>query len=102
MSSRWLPPSSSSFDRRDHGRLGGMPVTMRLEPLRDGVDTHGWYAYDKYRTPIALAVRQEGSDVHAVELTESQGRLERTSAGGSLIGTWLDKEGRQRLPVIFQ
>ena len=97
------PPPPAGFDRRElHGRLGGALVTMKLEPLRDGVETHGWYAYDKYRTPIALAVHQEGSDVHAVEQTASQGRFDLTSAGGSLAGTWTDKDGNKRLPVILQ
>jgi hypothetical protein len=95
------PPAT--FDSRElRGRLGGMPITMKLEPMRDGVETHGWYAYDKYRTPIALTVSKEGSDVHAAEQAGSQGRFDLTPAGGSLAGTWTDKDGSKRLPVILQ
>jgi hypothetical protein len=51
---------------------------------------------------LALAVRQEGSDVLAVEQTGSQGHFELMIEGGSLVGTWPDKDNGQRLPVIFQ
>ena len=95
------PPSN--FDGRElHGRVGGLPVTMKLEPLRAGADTAGWYAYDKYRTPIALTVRQEGGALHASEKTETQGRFELSANGGTLTGTWSDKSDRKRLPVILQ
>jgi hypothetical protein len=97
------PAPPATFDRRElHGRLGGMPVTMKLEPLREGVETRGWYAYDKYRAPIELSVRQEGGEVRATERTESQGRFELRPAGGSLAGTWSDKDDRKQLAVILQ
>jgi hypothetical protein len=97
------PPPPASFDTRElHGRLGGLAVTMKLEPLHEGVETRGWYAYDKYRTPIALVVRREGRSVHAVEQTEARGRFELTPAGGTLTGTWSDKDDRKQLPVILQ
>jgi hypothetical protein len=73
-----------------------------LKAPRDGVETLGWYAYDKSRAPIALTVSKDGRDVHAVEQTASQGRFDLTPAGGSLAGTWTDKDGHKRLPVILQ
>ena len=97
------PAPAATFAGRDlHGRLAGMPVTMKLEPLRDGVETHGSYEYDKFHTPIALSVRKEGSEVRAVEQTDSRGAFELTPAGGSLVGTWQDKDHHKRLPVILQ
>jgi hypothetical protein len=97
------PAPPARFDRRElHGRVGGAAITMKLEPLREGADTAGWYAYDKYRTPIKLAVRLEGGQVVAVEQTASQGRFELTIAGGSLAGTWADKDRHKQLPAIVQ
>ncbi len=97
------PTPSAAFDGRElHGRVGGAAVTMKLEPLRDGAETRGWYAYDKYRTPIALAVHREGSEVVAVEQAASQGKFELTIAGGSLAGTWSDKDRRKTLPAVVQ
>ena len=97
------PPPPSTFAGRDlHGRLAGMAVTMKLEPPREGVQTRGSYEYDKFHTPIALSVRKEGSELHAVEQTDSQGEFELTPAGGSLVGTWQDKAHRKRLSVILQ
>jgi hypothetical protein len=97
------PPPAAFAGRELHGRLAGMPITMKLEPLRDGVETKGWYAYDKFHMPIALSLRKEGgAQVHAVEQAESRGEFDLTAAGGSLVGTWQDKEHRKRLPVILQ
>ena len=97
------PPPLSTFAGRDlHGRLAGMAVTMRLEPPREGAETRGTYEYDKFHTPIALSVRKEGSELRAVERTDSQGEFELTPNGGSLVGTWQDKAHRQRLSVILQ
>jgi len=97
------PPPSAAFDQRAlHGTLGGMPITMKLEPLREGADTRGSYAYDKYRTPIAIVVRRDGSQVLGTEQTTSQGRFDLTISGGTLAGTWADKDGRKNLPVILQ
>ena len=97
------PPPAGVDQRELHGLLGGMAITMRLEPLRDGVDTHGSYVYDKYRTPIALVVRRDGdSQIRATEQTASQGRFDLTIAGGTLAGTWSDKDRRKELPVILQ
>ena len=97
-------PPPAAFDQRElHGQMGGMAITMRLEPLRDGVDTRGSYVYDKYRTPIALVVRRDGdSQIRATEQTASQGRFDLTIAGGTLAGTWSDKDRRKELPVILQ
>ena len=97
------PPPPSTFAGRDlHGRLAGMAVTMKLEPLREGAETRGSYEYDKFHTPIALSVRKEGSELRAVERTDSQGEFELAPAGGSLVGTWQDKGHDKRLPVILQ
>lgn len=97
------PAPPARFDGRElHGRLGGAAITMKLEPLHEGADTQGWYAYDRYRTPIRLAVRLEGGQVVAVEETASQGRFELTIAGGSLAGTWADKDRHKELPAIVQ
>ena len=93
------PPPAPFAGRELHGRLAGMAVTMRLEPPRDGADTHGSYEYDKFHTPIALTVRKEGSQLRAFE---QAGEFELTPAGGSLAGTWQDKDHRKRLPVILQ
>jgi len=79
-----------------------MPITMTLGPLREGAPARGTYAYDKYSRPIALEVRQDGSEIRATEQTASQGVFDFTIAGGSLVGTWSDKDGRKRLPVIVQ
>jgi hypothetical protein len=75
---------------------------MKIEPLRAGARTHGWYMYDKYRVPIALEIDQAGDEIDAVEQTASQGRFELTPAGGSLAGTWTDKGRAKRLPVLLQ
>ena len=75
---------------------------MKLEPLHEGADTQGWYAYDRYRTRIKLAVQLQGGQVVAVEQTASQGRFELTIAGGSLAGTWADKDRSKELPVVVQ
>ncbi|MBU1360475.1 MAG: hypothetical protein KKC85_12085 [Gammaproteobacteria bacterium] len=97
------PPPPDNIDGRElHGRLGNMAITMKLEPFQDGVETRGWYAYDKYRTPIALAVRKDGDDVQAVEQTTGRGRFDLTPAGASLAGTWSDKDERKELPVVLQ
>jgi len=97
------PPPSPAFDQRElHGTLGGMPITMKLEPLRDGADTRGHYAYDRYRAPIAIVVRRDGSQIRGSEQTTSQGRFDLTISGGTLVGTWADKDGRKNLPVILQ
>lgn len=97
------PPPPATFDRRElHGTLAGKPITMKLEPLHAGADTRGSYAYDKYRTPIALVVRQDDSQVFATEQTASQGRFNLTIAGGTLAGTWTAKGGDKPLPVILQ
>ena len=93
------PPPAPFAGRELHGRLAGMAVTMRLEPPRDGADTHGSYEYDKFHTPIALTVRKEGNQLRAFE---QAGEFELTLAGGSLAGTWQDKDHRKRLPVILQ
>ena len=93
-------PKPGALDHRElHGRLGGIPITMKLE-LREGVLAKGWYAYDKFHTPIALSVRQAGGGVEADEQTESKGHFDLTPAGGSLVGTWADKH--KKLPVIVQ
>lgn len=96
------PPASTFADRELHGRLGGLPITMKLEPLRDGAASPGWYAYDKYRTPVQLTVRKEGDALSAVEQTTAAGHFELTPAGGSLAGTWSDKARSKELPVILQ
>jgi hypothetical protein len=97
------PPPSPAFDQRElHGTLGGMPITMKLEPLRDDADTRGRYAYDRYRTPIAIVVRRDGSQVLGTEQAASQGRFDLTISGGTLVGTWADVDGRKRLSVILQ
>jgi hypothetical protein len=97
------PAPPARFDGRElHGRVGGAAITMRLEPLREGVDTPGWYAYDKYRTPIKLAVRLQGGEVVATEQAASQGRFTLTIAGGTLAGTWTDKDHAKELPAIVQ
>jgi len=99
----YAPPPSPAFDQRElHGTLGGMPITMKLEPLRDGADTRGHYAYDRYRAPIAIVVRRDGSQIRGSEQTTSQGRFDLTISGGTLVGTWADKDGRKNLPVILQ
>jgi hypothetical protein len=96
-------PPPAAFDRRElHGTLAGQPITMTLEPLHAGADTRGHYAYDKYRTPIALVVRQEGSQLLATEQTASEGRFDLTISGGTLAGTWTGKGGDKALPVILQ
>ena len=96
-------PPPSTFGGRDlHGRLAGTAVTMKLEPLREGVETRGSYEHDKFHTPIALSVRKEGGEVRAVEGTDSQGEFELAPNGGSLVGTWQDKGHDKRLPVILQ
>ena len=97
------PPPPSTFAGRDlHGWLAGMAVTMKLEPLRERVETRGSYEYDKFHTPIALSVRKEGGELRAVERTDSQGEFELRPNGGSLVGTWQDKDHRKRLSVILQ
>ena len=93
------PPPAPFAGRELHGRLAGMAVTMRLEPPRDGADTRGSYEYDKFHAPIALTVRKEGSQLRAFE---QAGEFELAPAGGSLAGTWQDKDHRKRLPVILQ
>ena len=97
------PAPPARFDGRElHGRVGGAAITMKLEPLREGVDTPGWYAYDKYRTPIRLAVQLQGGQVVATEQAASQGRLELTIAGGTLAGTWTNKDHTRELPAVVQ
>jgi hypothetical protein len=97
------PPPPSRFDQRElHGRLNGLSITMKLDPLRDGAETRGWYSYDKYHVPIALTVSNAGDEIDAVEQTATQGRFELTPAGGSLAGTWADKGRGKRLPVLLQ
>ena len=96
------PPPPALAGRELHGRLGGMAVTMKLEPPRDGVETRGWYAYDRFHAPIPLAVRREDSELRVVEQADSRGEFQLTPAGGSLVGTWQDKEHRRQLPVILQ
>ncbi len=93
------PPLPPFAGRELHGRLAGLAVTMKLEPLRDGADTRGTYEYDKFRTPIPLTVRKEGSEVRAFE---QAGEFELTPAGGSLVGIWRDKDHRKELAVILQ
>ncbi len=93
------PPPPPFAGRELHGRLAGLAVTMKLEPLRDGADTRGTYEYDKFHTPIPLTVRKEGSEVRAFE---QAGEFELTPAGGSLVGTWRDKDHRKELAVILQ
>ena len=94
------PPPPATFAGRElHGRLAGLAVTMKLEPPRDGVDTHGTYEYDKFHTPIPLTLRKEGDTLRAFE---QAGEFELTPAGGSLVGTWRDKDHRKDLPVILQ
>jgi hypothetical protein len=96
------PPPAPFAGRELHGRVAGAAVTMRLEPLREGVDTRGSYAYDKFRIPIALSVRQGGGQVTAIEQADSRGEFELTPSGGALVGTWRDKDHRRMLPVILQ
>jgi hypothetical protein len=97
------PAPPARFDGRElHGRVGGAAITMRLEPLRDGVDTAGWYAYDKYGTRIPLAVQLQDGEVVATEQAASQGRFSFTIAGGALAGTWADKDHGKELPAIIQ
>ena len=94
------PPPPATFAGRElHGRLAGLAVTMKLEPPRDGADTHGTYEYDKFHTPIPLTLRKEGDTLRAFE---QAGEFELTPAGGSLVGTWRDKDHRKDLPVILQ
>lgn len=96
------PPPAGPGRRELHGQLAGLPITMTLGPLRERAEEDGSYAYDKYRAPIALRVSRDGSQVHAVERSAGAGSFELTIAGGSLVGTWSDKDGRRRLPVILQ
>lgn len=96
------PAPPPPLGRELHGRLGGLAITMKLEPLRDGVDTGGWYAYDKYRTHIALTVHKDGDTLRATEQTASQGRFDLTIAGGALAGTWTDKDDRKLLSVVAE
>lgn len=97
------PAPPNRFDGRElHGRVGGAAITMKLDPLREGVDTPGWYAYDKYRTPIRLSVRQQGGDVVATEQGAGHGRFELTIGGGTLAGTWADQKHDKALPAIVQ
>jgi len=97
------PAPAAGFGQRElHGRLAGMPITMALGPLRAGAQEAGHYVYDKIRTPIALTVSRDGDQIRATEQTASQGVFDLTIAGGSLVGTWSDKNGRKRLPVIVQ
>lgn len=97
------PPPPARFDGRElHGRIGGAAVTMKLEPLREGVDTRGWVTYDKYRTPIALAVRLQGGEVVANEQAAGGGLLDLTIGGATLAGTWRDKDHARELPAIVQ
>ena len=96
-------PAAGFGQRELHGRLAGVPITMTLGPLRAGAQEQpGRYAYDKVRTPIALMVSRDGDQIRATEQTASQGVFDLTIAGGSLVGTWSDKNGRKRLPVIVQ
>ncbi len=96
------PPPAAFAGRDLHGRLAGLAITLKFDPPRDGVDTHGSYEYDKFHTPIALAIRKEGDELRAVEQTDSHGEFELRPAGGSLVGTWQAKDHRKRLPVIVQ
>lgn len=97
------PAPPIRFDGRElHGRVGGASITMKLEPLHEGVDTPGWYAYDKYRTPIRLAVRLQGGQVVATEQAASHGRFELTIGGGTLAGTWSAQDHGKELPAIVQ
>lgn len=96
------PPPAGFGQRELHGQLAGMGITMTLEPLREGAQTRGTYAYDRYGTPIALVASRDGDQVLATEQAASQGRFDLTIAGGTLVGTWSDKDGRKRLPVILQ
>ena len=97
------PAPAVDFGRRElHGQLAGAPITMTLGPLRAGAREPGRYAYDKYRTPIDLVVSRDGDQIRATEQAASQGVFDLTIAGGSLVGTWSDKDRRKRLPVIVQ
>jgi hypothetical protein len=92
-------PPATFAGRELHGRLAGLAVTMKLEPPRDGADTRGTYEYDKFHVPIPLTVRKEGDTLRAFE---QGGEFELEPAGGSLVGTWRDKDHRRDLPVILQ
>jgi hypothetical protein len=96
------PPSAAPYARELHGRLGGMAITMQLDAPHDGADTRGWYAYDKYHTPIALSVHQDGDVLTAVEQAAAGGRFELRDAGGALLGTWSDAHGRKQRPVVLK
>ena len=96
-------PPPAGFDGRElHGRIGGAAITMKLEPLREGVDTRGWIVYDKYRTPIQLAVRLQDREVAAIEQGAGGGQLDLTIGGATLAGTWKDKDRTRELPAIVQ
>ena len=45
-------------------------------------------------------LHQDNGTVVATEQTASQGRFELTIAGGTLAGTWADKDRRKSLPGV--
>lgn len=101
------PAPLSTFSGRElHGRLGGMPVTMTLEPMRDGAQTKGAYFYDKIRTPIALSVQQDndhaGFSIRAFEMAVSAGEINLVTSGASLVGTWESKDHEKQYALILQ
>jgi hypothetical protein len=94
------PAPPDSFTGRElHGRLAGMPITMTLEPSRDGADARGTYQYDRFHAPIALTVRSDGGTLRAVE---QAGEFSLNATGGTLVGTWRDASHRKALPVILR
>lgn len=92
------PPPAAPFGQVLRGRIGAAPVTVLLERPQANGSVAGRYCYDKYRQPIALSGRREGSQIR---LDEGNGEAAATlrlgwSAQG-VSGQWVG--GGKTLPV---
>ncbi|MFO1336926.1 MAG: hypothetical protein U1F53_01605 [Burkholderiaceae bacterium] len=92
------PPPATLFGQVLRGRIGTAPVTLLLERPQANGSVVGRYCYDKYRQPIRLSGRREGTQLR---LDEGEGEPSATLrlAWGAhgLAGQWVG--GGKTLPV---
>ena len=92
------PAPASPFDQVLHGSIDGkLPVTLRLEPLRNDGSAAATYFYDRYRKPISVFGKYRDGVLLLEESSDTRLRLAPDGAG--LRGEWIS--GQKKLPLVL-
>jgi hypothetical protein len=84
-------PPGSPFDQVLTGKVGSVPITLKLGKRSPDGSIGGSYFYEKYRSPIAFFGKLSGDTLEVDETTDdgkSAPKIRVTIRGERLVGRW--------------